>query len=106
MAIEEYPHGKQLVRWRYWPRFSVLALLVAMVCAALAAAAASDDAIAASAALAACGAGLLIRMVRDVPAAADQYRLTAWQATESPPATELVEPQGSKEPDVAEPALR
>ena len=106
MAIEEYPHGKQLVRWRYWPRFSVLALLVAVVCAALAVAAASDHAIAAAAALAVCGAGLLIRVLRDGAAATGTIASALAATTESLPATELVEPQGSKEPDVAEPALR
>jgi O-antigen biosynthesis protein len=106
MAVEEYPHGKQLVRWRYWPRFSLFPLLVAMVCVALAVAAASDDAIAAGAALAVCGAGLLIRTLRDAGAATGTIAHALAATTDSPEPTELVEPQGSKEPDVAEAALR
>jgi hypothetical protein len=84
----------------------VLALVVAMVCAALAVAAARDDAIAAAAVLAVCGAGLLIRMVRDGAAATGSIAHALAPTTESLPATELVAPSGSKEPDVAEAPLR
>jgi hypothetical protein len=115
MAIEDYPHGRQLVRWRYWPRFSVFAVLVTLACAALAVAAARDGAIAAAAVIAACGAGLMIRTLRDAAAAtgtiADALAAAATStepaaATSTQPPAPIVVTEGSKEPDVAEAALR
>ena len=106
MAIEEYPHGKQLVRWRYWPRFSILALLLAIGCAGLAVAAAADDAIVAAAVLAVCAAGLPIRMLRDGAAATGTIARALTATTLTTPATDpVVAPEKSSEPDVT-PALR
>ena len=107
MAIEEYPHGRQLVRWRYWPRFSILALLLATGCAGLALPAARDDAIVVAAVLAVCAAAVLIRTLRDAAAAMGTIaRELTSTTTITTPATDLVvAPENSGEPDVT-PALR
>jgi hypothetical protein len=106
MAIEEYPHGKQLVRWRYWPRLSILALLLALACAGLAVAAATDGAIVAAAVLAVCAAGLLIRALRDAAAATGAIARALTATTVTTPAMDpVVAPERSREPDVT-PALR
>jgi hypothetical protein len=44
MAVEEHGGGKQLVRFRAWPRFAPLGLGLTLLFAALAAAAAVDQA--------------------------------------------------------------
>ena len=69
MAIEEYPHGRQLVRWRSWPRFSPFGLLGALACIALAVGAMSNDGWAAAAVLAVLAVALLARVLRDAAAA-------------------------------------
>lgn len=44
MAVEEHGAGRQLIRFRMWPRWSSGGLLLTLLCAALAAAAALDQA--------------------------------------------------------------
>jgi O-antigen biosynthesis protein len=107
MAIEEYPQGKQLVRWRCWPRFSVLALVGAVACAVLAIGAARDGGSVAAAALVVIAIALVARALRDAGAASgsvaravDAMRLSA-EATNLEVPSEAVE-----EADVGEPALR
>jgi O-antigen biosynthesis protein len=106
MAIEEYPHGKQLVRWRYWPRFSILAFLLAIGCVGLAVPAAGDDAIVAAAVLAVCAMAVLIRTLRDAAAATGTIARALTATTITTPARDpVVAPEKSREPDVT-PALR
>jgi O-antigen biosynthesis protein len=69
MAIEEYPHGRQLVRWRMWPRWPLGASALAAVGVALAVFAAVAGADAAAAILAVLSVALVARMARDAAAA-------------------------------------
>jgi hypothetical protein len=69
MAIEEYPHGRQLVRWRIWPRWSLGASALAAVGLSLAALADASGAIAAATILAVLTAALVARMTWDAAAA-------------------------------------
>ena len=68
-AIEEYPQGRQQVRWRSWPRFSLLAAVGAVVCVGLALGAAGDGGSPAAAVLAVFAIGMLARTLRDAAAA-------------------------------------
>ena len=69
MAIEEYPHGRQLLRWRIWPRWSLGASALAAVGLSLAALADASGAIAAATILAVLTAALVARMTWDAAAA-------------------------------------
>ena len=54
LAVEEHGWGKQLLRWRVWPRLSLSFLIVIAVLAALALGAATDHAWIAASVLAGC----------------------------------------------------
>jgi hypothetical protein len=69
MAIEEYPQGKQLMRWRSWPRFSLVAVVAGIVCAALAIGAANGGGAVATAVFGVFAIALFARTVRDAAAA-------------------------------------
>lgn len=65
MAIEEHGGGRQLARFRVWPRVSMLAILLVAVFALLAALAAASDAWAAAALLGAIGLGAIVVTAKD-----------------------------------------
>jgi O-antigen biosynthesis protein len=69
MAIEDHPQGKQLVRWRWWPRFSPVGVVAAITSCALAVGAASGDGATAALILALIGIALVVRAVLDAAAA-------------------------------------
>jgi hypothetical protein len=70
LALEEHGSGRQMGRWRVWPRASRPASILAMLCAALAAAAWSDEARLAALVLAAFAIVLSVRIGRDCALAA------------------------------------
>lgn len=75
MAIEEYPGGRQLVRFGYWPRLSYLAIVLAAMLAALAVTAAMvDSAPVAAAVLGAFSLGLIVRTLVDAALASGCLR--------------------------------
>ena len=110
MAIEEYPEGKQFVRWRFWPRLWLLAVLSAVACAALAVGAAGDDAPIAAVVLAVIAIALLARMLHDTAAATGSIvsSLDAMRRSARETDTVATQPitQGTMDTDVGEPALR
>jgi O-antigen biosynthesis protein len=65
LAIEEHGGGRQLARWRAWPRPSMFALAATAAIGALAVLALLDRAWVAAAALAAADALLVWRVARD-----------------------------------------
>jgi hypothetical protein len=69
MTVEEYSRGRQLVRWRIWPRWPLAASALAAVGVSLAVLAAVAGADVAAAILAALTAALVARMARDAAAA-------------------------------------
>ena len=84
MAIEEYPHGHQLVRWRVWPHVSMGGLAAAAVGVALAATAAVTGASAAAAILATVPASLVARVARDAAAAVWRMEHAVAESSQSP----------------------
>jgi glycosyltransferase involved in cell wall biosynthesis len=64
MALEEHGSGKQLLRFRTWPKFGLFGLAVALMLALLGCAAALDGALPASAVLGAAAAGMLALVAR------------------------------------------
>ncbi|MCD6015157.1 MAG: glycosyl transferase family 2 [Solirubrobacterales bacterium] len=105
MAIEEYPEGKQYVRWRSWPRFSLHGVLGAVACAALALGAASDGAPVAAAVLAAIAVALLARTLRDAAAAMGSIVRSLDASRPSPRDADTVATRRAREDDhVGEPA--
>jgi O-antigen biosynthesis protein len=68
-AVEDHHAGRQLVRWRLWPRPSVTFSLLGVLAVLLATAAGFSDAIPAAAILAAAGALLLGRVALETAAA-------------------------------------
>ena len=105
MAIEDYPQGKQLVRWRCWPRFSPIGVVAAIACGALAAGAASGEGATAALILALLGIALVVRTVIDAAAATGAV-VEALHAARIPArhASSMVTEDGRA--DGAEPALR
>jgi O-antigen biosynthesis protein len=83
MAIEDYPRGRQLVRWRLWPRFSLLAVVTAVACGALAVAAASGGGAVAAVVLAVLTTVLLGRAALDAAAATGSV-VRAFEARQAP----------------------
>lgn len=65
MAIEEHGAGKQLLRFRFWPRFSSLAIVLTFLFVALSTMAAIDQAGLASAIIGLVALGLMTRMFGD-----------------------------------------
>jgi len=63
LAVEEHGAGKQLLRWRAWPRQSLGFLIIAAVLAALALGAAADHAWTAASVLAGCVILMVLRVV-------------------------------------------
>jgi hypothetical protein len=69
IGVEDHALGRQLVRFRWWPRCAPAALLPAVLFAALAAGAALDGAWAACAVLAAVPVALALRALQECTAA-------------------------------------
>ena len=68
MAVEEHGAGRQLVRFRLWPRTSAKGVLLALLLAALSTGAAFDEALAASAILGGVAALLALSIVQECAA--------------------------------------
>jgi hypothetical protein len=102
MVIEEYARGRQLVRWRAWPRFSPVATAAGIACAGLTVWAASAGAVTAALAFGAVGITLLARAVRDAAAATGGI-LQPLQATRAAPESpvSLPAPASAETADVA-----
>ena len=109
-AIEEYPEGKQFVRWRFWPRLWLFAVLASVACAALAVGAAGDNALIAAVVLAVIAIALLARMLHDTAAATGSIvsGLDAMRRSARETDTVATQPitQGTMDTDVGEPSLR
>ena len=90
VATEEYPEGKQLVRWRSWPRFSLVGVVGGSVCAALAIGAASGGGVAPVAVLAVLGALLFTRTLWDAAAATGSITHTLHSVRDLPGSIDLV----------------
>jgi O-antigen biosynthesis protein len=69
MAVEEHGGGRQLMRFKSWPRPSLAGLVVALLLAALAAAAGLDGAWPACALLGASALVVLLRIAQECAAA-------------------------------------
>jgi O-antigen biosynthesis protein len=90
MAIEEYPHGRQLVRWRSWPHLYPGVAVLAAVSFGLAAAAAISGAALVAGILGLLGAILLVRAAADTTTATDEVAgaIDGLPAAEPPAAEE------------------
>jgi hypothetical protein len=96
MATEEHGAGRQLLRFRLWPRLSQGAAIAALFLGLLAAAAAGDQAWAAALVLTACALLLVSRMLVESAAAVAVLRRAIGEvekATSSGPAAELPVPE-------------
>jgi hypothetical protein len=82
MAVEEHGHGQQLVRLRWWPRWSPRSLFVCALALVLAALATRDGAWAAAALLGVAGGWHALRALEECAAAAAQARRAASEYAE------------------------
>jgi hypothetical protein len=73
MAVEEHGAGKQLLRFRVWPRCSRAGVVVIVLFSALSGGAALDHAWIACAILGMVAAALAVRMLRECAAAAGAF---------------------------------
>ena len=105
MAIEDHPEGKQLVRWRFWPRFALFGPIAAVACGGLAVGAASGGGGVAALLFSVLGIALLVRTVFDA-AAASRSSVRILQGGGRPTRAAGFPVTGDGDADGAKPALR
>ena len=104
MAIEEYPQGRQLVRWRIWPHWPLAALALAGCGVSLVVLAAVAGAYAAAATLAVLTVAFVVRMGRDAAAAIGRMSSSVADTALSPASDVAAPPTGATGEPAAEQA--